>query len=178
MDFEEMNRFMGSYRADEQDLRLRIKRRTFESRERRWLGVATAAYGFDLFIMLWGAVGALVSDASPVAARMGMAAMGLVLAGVLSFALIRMRRPRPPSPGLLTIPGWIMLVLGIPSISLLLIIPNVIAVVAIYALGRVWAQLSELTSKSDVPAGDRAVPPDLPEAAPEDGITHTAVVPD
>jgi hypothetical protein len=177
MDFEEMNRFMGSYRADEQDVRLRIKRRTFESRERRWLGVATAAYGFDLFIMLWGAAGALISDASPVAVRMGMAAMGLVLAGVLSFVLIRMRRRRPPSPGLLTIPGWIMLVLGIPSISLLLIIPNVIAVVAIHTLGRVWTQLSKLESDANASAG-HSTPPDLPVAAPGAGIAHSAAASD
>lgn len=152
MEFEEMNNFLSNHKAGEQDVRLRIRKRTLESRERQVLGTLSAAYGFDLFFLGMGLLGVVPELRSMQFSKFVCFAGGFGIAMlVLGFAIYRMWRNPPPSTALLALPGLAFAVLGLPSLNLLFFV-NVIALIALYTLSGIWKELQALAVQSVQPA--------------------------
>lgn len=152
MDFDEMNNFLSHHKVGEQDIRVRIRKRSLESRERRVLGTLSCAYGFDLFVLCMGLVGTITEAGSMQRVQFAPIVGGLSVAIlVLGLAIYRMWRNPPPSPILLSLPGVIFFVMGLPKLNILFFV-NAIALVALYTLGRIWKELKSLSERSVQPA--------------------------
>ena len=144
MDFDEMNNFLSNHKMGHQDIRYRIRKRGLESKERRLLGTASCAYGFNVFLLCNTALAPLLDQISPRSALTALAAGSLVLALVFAYVIYRIWRNPPPSAVLMAMPGLLFFLLGLPSLSLLCI-PNGVALSAFYFLHKTWKELAAMS---------------------------------
>jgi hypothetical protein len=151
MDFDEMNSFLSTRKVGSQHVRVRIRKRGLESREKKLLGTVSSVYGFDIFSCCNTALAPFLDSVSPRSATMALAAGSLALALVFALAIYRIWRNPPPSAVLIAIPGLLFAIPGLFSVNVFAILfssLNIAAVVALYSLHKTWRELAEITSQT------------------------------